>query len=208
MFYEIAQKCVCMVFDTLFPPTHEAMLVRNLTEKNIEALLFPRKITECTALLNFKDERVRALIHEAKFHANETAQMILGQMLKRYLKNYPTSQQYTLIPIPLSRERLHERGYNQVSEVIRYALNTNTNMTTNTKILTRTKNTRPQTSLPKHERAQNVAGAFQVKNPEKIAGTHILLIDDVFTTGATMHAAKLSLLQYSPASVTCVALAH
>lgn len=202
------QRCVRTIFDILFPPTQEACIVRELAEGNGANLLFPRIVSECTVLLDFKHEHVRALIHESKFHGNGVAQRLLGEILARYLKHYPREVPYFVMPIPLSTERMRERGYNQVTEVLRNALIITPDMKLCDNVLVRVKNTRPQSSLPKSERAKNIMGAFCVKNPNKVSGAHILLIDDVFTTGATMRAAKLSLLPHAPASITCIALAH
>ena len=72
----------------------------------------------------------------------------------------------------------------------------------------RVRDTRPQTELARNERISNMRKAFIIKQPQQIVGKHIVLLDDVTTTGATLHAAKAALLLHHPASVTCIALAH
>jgi ComF family protein len=111
--------------------------------------------------------------------------------------------------VPLSHKRKKERGYNQVELVAQRAC-TKTSARLEKHILLKVRHTPPQTTLSKSERLKNVVGAFGIHDhtAEKISGKHIILLDDVTTTGATLHAAKAALLPHSPASVTCLALAH
>ncbi len=197
---------VSLFFDILFPPTEEAMLVRGLRESNMHDLYQLRSAHDILALAHFSDARVRALIHEAKFHGNERAQKLLGFLFTHYIESSEFALTYIIIPVPLSKTRERERGYNQVSEVLRTVVSGGG--TVDERILTRTKETLPQTSLRKEAREQNIANAFTVVAPERVHGRDILLVDDVITTGATMRAAKAALLPHYPTSVTCLAFAH
>ncbi len=111
------------------------------------------------------------------------------------------------IPIPLSKNRMHTRGYNQVYEILR-SLENDSKCIIETSLLVRTRDTPPQTKLSREGRLQNMHNAFRVSDPERVKGKHILIIDDVLTTGATLRAAKAALLPHEPASVTCLAIAH
>jgi len=73
--------------------------------------------------------------------------------------------------------------------------------------LARTKNTLPQTDLSREARRTNVSGAFELRAKKDVLGKHVLLVDDVVTTGATLSEAKKTLREGRPAHVTCVALA-
>lgn len=190
--------------DILFPPSEDLVRVRKLL--SVAHLYAPHKAHEVTALMHFTNPNVRALIHEAKFHANTRAQRLLGNILRTYLQKH-TGDNVIVIPIPLSSARLRERGHNQVHEVLRFALEGLT-LPIETSVLVRPKHTTPQTELTHTERRKNLVGAFAIRHPERIAGKHILLIDDVTTTGTTLHEAKTTLLPHAPASITCVALAH
>ncbi len=191
--------------DTIFPPSKDASLVRTLDGAAVRKLYVYRSVDTVHTLSAYSDPRVRALVHEAKFQGNKKAYMLLGNLLTRYVSAI-TPPDY-IIPIPLSTKRLRTRGYNQVAEIIMEATLPSTTQI-RTDILLRTHDTRPQTELKRAERLVNVRDAFGVAPGADITGKHILIIDDVMTTGATLHAAKAALLPCSPASITCVALAH
>lgn len=196
------------VLDLIFPPREAYRVVQHLDTQELHALLIVQHIHGVVALMRYEDSRVRALIHEAKFHMNMRAWKLLGDMCASYLKKHGLHERVLLVPIPLSRERLRRRGYNQVEQVLREVQTQLPGLKLETDLLTRTRETRPQTELARAERLKNVAHAFKVSNPETVHGAHIILVDDVTTTGATLHAAKASLLLHAPASITCIALAH
>lgn len=198
------------ITDTIFPPSRDALLVRDASPGTLAARIAPHDVDGVTVLLPFRDPLVRACIHEAKFHGNRKAFRLLGYAFEEYLKQLP-QQDYLLLPIPLSNTRKRERGFNQATEIAN-AASISSNILIRENILKRTRDTKPQTKLQKEARAENVAGAFAVINSGVksgiISGAHILLLDDVSTTGATLKAAKAALLRHNPASVTCVAIAH
>ncbi len=195
-------------FDILFPPSTETLVVRNITDAFLPTLLTPQGLNGCITLCDFKNPTVRALIHEAKFHGNAHAQKLLGKLVALYVGSHTQFQDAVFIPMPLSAQRMRERGYNQIHEIL---LNTQAlipAMVINPKLLIRTKNTRPQTEIPKEERIKNVLNAFSLKKTDSLAYLHIVLVDDVMTTGATMLSAKIALQKAAPLRVTCLALAH
>ncbi len=193
------------LYDTIYPPSKDAHIVRALDTVVVQKMYSYRFVNDVHVLSTYNDERIRALIHEAKFQGNKQAFLLLGKLLSTYMKTLPQTDY--IFPIPLSSKRLRTRGYNQVVEVVRRAvLQPDTEICTN--ILIRTRDTQPQTELKRDERLVNVRDAFGVADKSTIIGKHILIIDDVMTTGATLRAAKTALLPHSPASVTCVALAH
>lgn len=153
------------------------------------------------SLCHFSEPTIRAAIHEAKFHYNQHAYHLLGTLLASWYHNQPHPYDI-LVPIPLSYKRWRERGYNQVTEILTAA-----HLPHQSRILTR-HHRPPQTSLDRDMRLQNVAHTFRVVHPHVVAGKHILLIDDVYTTGATLTHAASALKSHAPASVTLLALAH
>lgn len=195
------------IFDFVFPPSKDQLVVREVDLAKLAVIGYPQRYDDVTALLPFKNDTVRAFLHEAKFHGNRKATLLLGEILRTYLDILP-HKRYTLIPIPLSPARYRARGYNQVAEIAKVACKENAKVTLHEKVLVRIKHTAPQTDLKKEERAENILGAFCVKTPEHVPGAHIILLDDVVTTGSTLREARTELQKYDPASVTMIALAH
>jgi ComF family protein len=99
-----------------------------------------------------------------------------------------------IVPVPLHKKRRRERGYNQV-ELIGNWLSRSTGIPMITHSLVKVVNTPPQVGLSYQERLRNVRGHFDVPEPSRIAGKRILLIDDVFTTGATVTESSRMLLR-------------
>ncbi len=152
-------------------------------------------------LSNFTNPAVHAAVIEAKFYNNSHAQDLLAALVQDYIHTYNAD---VIIPMPLSTVRYKERGYNQIESILDRGkipyINT---------VLIRS-HTKPQTSLSRHERLHNVARAFTLTDnaTATLAGKHIILIDDVVTTGATLHAAYTALIKASPSKITLLALAH
>ncbi len=194
------------LLDSLFPPNDEALCVREIAEKDMVHFYTPRRLDSIQALSMYQNEKIRALIHEAKFNQNAHAWKLLNVLLRLHF-SYIKEPIDFIIPIPLSKKRMRTRGYNQVYEILT-AYHTSDSIPIENSILIRSRHTRPQTELPRKDRLTNIADAFTVKNSEKVRGKHILIVDDVTTTGATLRAAKAALLPHSPASVTCIAIAH
>lgn len=143
-------------------------------------------------------------VHSFKY----CGKVILGRPLGRLLAgtiNLPLAPQ-AVIPVPLHKKRLRERGFNQAlllaREVARH-LGARVDYTN----LKRLKNTAQQVQLKTEERRENVKGAFILERPGEVEGRTVLLIDDVYTTGATiMECAKV--LKKAGASVHAITLAR
>lgn len=194
----------------LFPPTKNELLINELPLDFFQQTYNMESYKDVHALLPYSSTHVRSAIHLLKFHNHAHARRLLAHPLRNFLQTIPAHT--ILIPVPLSAKRLRTRGYNQVTEVIKEAMRGGSPMKFEPGILTRVRDTTPQTSLQRNERLTNLKDAFTVKNTSRyqkqITGTPIILIDDVTTTGATLQAAKNALLPLSPSSIICVALAH
>ena len=135
-----------------------------------------------------KSGKVQHLIHELKYKGNKEAGIFLGQQLGETLKEAPLFQGIDyLIPVPLHPKREKQRGYNQ-SLMIAQGISEVTGISIGDKYLVRAVHTATQTKKSAEERFKNVKDIFEVRFPEELEGKHVLLIDDVLTTGATLEA--------------------
>lgn len=107
------------------------------------------------------------------------------------------------VVVPLSRQRLRRRGFNQSLELARGA-----GIAVDVGVLIRAKDTVPQVGLSHHERHRNVVGAFAVTKRRDLDGARVIVIDDVTTTGATLQAAAAALLKAGACSVDALTLAR
>lgn len=202
-----------IILDAIFPPRPETLLVRTLSPERVRALSFPARYHETYYIYDYQLPPIRALIHENKYYKNNTAARLLARGLQDWLttRARERSMPILLVPIPLSRARQHERGYNQVTEVL-HALAPLTNVILDKTILTRTAHTVSQTSLSRTDRLKNVSGAFS--SEASVLGMYhnhtIVIVDDVVTTGATLLAARAALAPHltKDTHIILLALAH
>jgi ComF family protein len=132
----------------------------------------------------------------------------LGILLAEYQDpEFPFSEIDLLIPVPLHTRRLRERGFNQ-SLLLARQVSQRRSIPLNFTSLRRSRQTQPQTQLSGPERQKNVRGAFEVRTAEAVAGKRILLIDDVFTTGATVQECAKALLDARAKRVDVLTLAR
>lgn len=142
--------------------------------------------------------------HALKYGNRPVCGRWMGSYLGRACMNALDDLPDVVVPIPLHRTRLLERGYNQ-SETIADAVAQVLNRPMVPQILSRTRATVTQTHLTRAERRQNLAGAFDAAPGDLVTRRHVLVIDDVMTTGATFEAAAIALKQQGAARVTAAA---
>jgi ComF family protein len=152
-------------------------------------------------------EPVAVMIRQMKYHrgwglGEELAKRLLAQERVKGLLH----ETQVLVPVPLHWRRQLERGYNQ-AEVIARWLGRKCNLPV-ARPVRRVRNTETQTHLHSHaKRAQNLRDAFALVDGRPIAGRHVTLIDDVWTTGATMQAMARVLKTARPASISAIVVA-
>ncbi len=112
-----------------------------------------------------------------------------------------------VIPLPISEQRMKERGYNQ-STLLAQSFCKLTNLPLIDNCLVRVKNTEKQSNLPLEKRKDNVKNAFKVSSRKSVKDKIIVLIDDIFTTGATVNSACKTLLQAGAKQVYILVVAH
>lgn len=152
---------------------------------------------------------LQQLIFQLKYHYHEEIGVILGREMGYNLENTPFQTVDLLIPVPLHLKKQRRRGYNQ-SEKIARGLAEALGKEVRTDVLMRSVHTDSQTSKSRMERFANMQQVFVLKNKENIQGKHILLVDDVVTTGSTLIGCAETLLQEAKdikISIACLAKA-
>jgi ComF family protein len=162
------------------------------------------------------EEPMRGALHAFKYDGLHPVARPLGEMLAQAIAKLapdaPT--ELLVVPVPLHRSKLAKRGFNQARLLALHALkflrksHPAWKLTLASTTLMRLRETESQAGLTPHQRRINVRGAFIVSTPATVASKHVLLVDDIFTTGATARAASQALLKAGAASVWVATLAR
>jgi ComF family protein len=165
-------------------------------------------LTGLRVAYNYKDP-LRTCIRSLKYHGNTRIASPLGSLLA---KTYQDSNIHAdiIIPVPLSRKRLQERGYNQ-AQLLAQACAQATGVPLNTSLLQRRRETQAQAQLRGHERHSNVAAAFCCSSPiatKSLEKRRVVIVDDVCTTGATLEACATPLFAAGASEVWGLVLAR
>ncbi|MDR0603850.1 MAG: ComF family protein [Bacteroidales bacterium] len=156
-----------------------------------------------------KGNIMQKLIHQLKYKDNKAIGFYLGHQFGLELAKIEAFQSIDLIiPVPLHPKKFRQRGYNQ-SECIGKGISETLSKPMDTSSIIRVTPTSTQTKKARYQRWENVSGIFQLTDPNALTGKHILLVDDVITTGATIEAAArlLLTLPWVKVSVACLAYA-
>jgi competence protein ComFC len=202
-------KILVQLFDTLFPPRTNQVLLRTTSEADIRRKYLLQLTENTFCLSRYQDSLIKALITENKYFGSVVARRYLATLLASWLCKQKTPM--VLIPIPLSSKRQRERGYNQVTVVLE-ALQYEEAIRVDTTSLKRSRHTKAQTTLMREDRLRNLTSAFLCDEEKIQSYKHctLVIVDDVLTTGATMLSAKAALAPHVHPTTTilCVALAH
>ena len=143
----------------------------------------------------FKYTDIRREILEYKFDDKSYYYKTISQVFFKNKKICEILKTYDIIiPVPIHNKRRKERGYNQ-SELIARAISKALGIPIVKNVLVKIKNTVPQSSLNKVQRAENAKGVYSAKNHTKLRNKKILLIDDIYTTGSTLNECANALIQ-------------
>ncbi|MCU4155188.1 ComF family protein [Carboxylicivirga sp. A043] len=201
---EICQMCIRRL-----PRTH---FENRPHDNQISIMMWGRCKIELAFVLFFyrKGERVQYLLHEIKYRGNQLLGEELGRQLGVSIKKSDVCEFDFIVPIPLHPKKLAKRGYNQ-AEVIAKGISEILKVPLDVDSVIRNIHTSSQTRKGRFERWQNVEEIFKMTDMERLKNKHILLIDDVITTGSTMEACINQLttiegLKVSVASIACAAL--
>jgi ComF family protein len=142
-----------------------------------------------------KGSLMQNLMHDLKYKGNKDLGLALGRLMGAQLaasNHFETID--ALVPLPLHPEKEHKRGYNQALVLCNGIAETFVKPVLKNAVI-RTHHTESQTKKSRVERWENIDGRFLVQNPEPVQHKHLLLVDDVVTTGATLEACGQQLLQ-------------
>jgi ComF family protein len=206
------------VLDAVLPPHERTARTKARTLNDIPLVPTSHELlgATITTILNYRDLAAQDLIRALKYDGSGAAASLAASALADYLREELLSlQQFSpreilLVPVPLHISRARERGFNQI-EIVLKALPAEFRDGTFSRLapetLVRVRPTKAQTKLHRTERIKNVVGAFAVSDPVRVKTSHIILVDDVATTGATLVNAGKP-LQQCGARVTLLALAR
>src|SRR3989344_1420246 len=168
------------------------------------------------SVFNYRDKAVKRAVWLLKYNGKYSIATILARAMSdkiaeelSELEAFENFTEPVVIPIPLSKKRLKERGFNQAEILAEELVKINKELNLVKNVLYKTKETKNQARLrDRSERLKNLKGCFEIKNPELIKSRNIILIDDVSTTGATLVEAKKVLLASGARYVIGLTLAH
>lgn len=206
------------ILDTVLPRRERRVRTESRQIEDIPLFPQPHELlgVRITTIMDYRNSEVEDLVRSLKYDGSSYAAKLAAALLADYLREEIASshlfsaRKILLVPIPLHKSRARERGWNQI-ELVLQALPEEFRDGSLAKLtphaLTRTRATKPQTRLPRSERLSNVAGAFAVLEESIVRDAHVVLVDDVTTTGATLANAATP-LRRAGAKVTLLALAR
>jgi ComF family protein len=165
-------------------------------------------IQECLAYLSFKqNNEVQKVMHELKYNGNKEICFAMGLTLGRLILSFDKLDDIDfIIPIPLHKKREDQRGFNQ-AEVIANGVSNIIKAPVLNNVVVRVINNKSQTNRNRLDRSINTDNIFKVMDLKPLEGKHILLLDDVITTGATMISCGNSLLRVKDLKLSVAGLA-
>ncbi len=143
----------------------------------------PPAFDRSLSLFSYDKEAIR-LVHQLKFEQKLANSRLLGNMLAETIFVQAVALPDCILPVPLHRKRLRQRGFNQSAELTRYVAG-RFNIALNVQSVVRVRNTQTQTGLDKKQRRKNMRGAFEIVQP--LNAHHVAIVDDVVTTQSTVN---------------------
>lgn len=184
-------SALCLRCMDAIPETNFELHPNNPVEKKLWGRL---KLENATAQYYFTGESLmKRLMHQFKYKGNKELGLQLGRMMGESINRSGRFHVDALIPLPLFPAKEKKRGYNQ-STVLCEGIAESLHVPVLKDSIIRSQHTDTQTKKRRIERWQNMEGKFIVVKPESIRGKHLLLVDDVITTGATLEACGAELL--------------
>lgn len=183
----------------------------HLHEPNLMSRLFWGRIDiqYCLAAYYFfKKSSIQKLLHQLKYHGKTEVGVYVGENYGQKIKTTDLHKNFDLIiPVPLHRKKKKLRGYNQ-SDYFAQGLSQSMGVPWLADCMKRNIFSVSQTKKTKYQRWDNVSRIFSVERKEKIKGKHILLVDDVVTTGSTLEACALQLHRAGATKVSIAVIGY
>lgn len=196
---------LCMKCMDALPRTYFEYFPGNPVEKRFYGRL---PLANATAQYYFtKGSLISHLVHQVKYKRNRELCIQLGILMGDAIRTAERFNADLLIPVPLYPNRERKRGYNQAG-LLCEGMATMINLPVADNVITRPIHTDTQTTKGRIERWKNIEGKFELKDPAAIAGKHILLVDDVITTGATLESCGAELLKAGSVELSIACLCH
>ena len=187
-----------------------------LTKEKLEenSLEMEKHFEELMYIFKYEGQ-IRELILDYKFNEKSYMYKTFVNFLLKNKKIFENIKKYDkIIPVPISKKRYKERGYNQslliakeISMQISYETNNNIKLELVNNCLIKTKNIIEQSKLNKEDRQHNIQGVYTLKNGSILTNKSILLIDDIYTTGSTVNECSRVLQQAKPNKIGVLVLA-
>ena len=191
----------------LEPPWCDICGVPDVNGRCDECAISPPRYGKLRSIA-FYQTTLQQAIHLFKFEKKNVFAKHLIQLINAHVPTDCSITEYDFIlPVPIHRKRLRERGFNQATLLAKGIAQVG-GVPLLTNVLVRHRHTVAQSSLDSEARQQNIIGAFEIRNPDVIRNKRILIIDDVFTTGATVREAVNELWKADPAEIDVLTLAR
>ena len=199
-------QLLCLACTERLPLTNYHTYSDNPVEKTFWGRI---PVTHATSYLYFsKDSIVQQLMHQFKYRGNKDIGMYFGKKMGSVLLHADRLQKADfLVPLPLHASRRRKRGFNQ-AEVLCHGMAETLGIPVLTQAVTRNIETVTQTHQNRTSRWQNMEGKFYMPDPEMLQNKHVILVDDVITTGATLEACGHELLKAQGLLLSIATLAY
>jgi ComF family protein len=200
------EDIICVECRHNMPLTYHHLIENNEIMSKFYGLL---PIEFASSMVYFHSKGIaQELIHNLKYRKQQEIGTLLGNLYAYELKESNKLPPIDfIIPTPIHKKRLQERGYNQVTTFC-IAMSNELQIPIEKEVLFRIKHTKTQTKKSKEKRAEIMSSNFEIKHKDHHIGKHFLLIDDVITSGATIEACAKALLEIPNSKVSLLSIAY
>lgn len=198
------EKCICVTCLRNLPFTYTYLHPQNNIEKQF---WYHIPIERAASYLFYEGEGLMNAIQQFKYRSRPDIGLFFATLMAReYAEHDFFKGMDVIVPVPLHWEKQIKRGYNQC-HYIAQAIHDVTGLPIEKHAVVRTKNNKPQALMHHSKRSDNVKAIFKLKHPERLQGKHVLLIDDIITTGATIMSCAQEIAKSDDVKISIVSLA-